>query len=253
MLKLYQPATKSGVIDLILSNTGATVTQYPLAEITRDVNMAKDNLISIAIPASGKWQVDDSGHTDYNIIYTNLVANQRDYSFVADENGNLILDIYRVMVADENGIFYDLEEVDQQNKKDDTITMVDEGGMTGRPTKYDITANGIFFDVLPSYSYTKGVKVFVTREGKHYSVPTVNVADNTASGIDPRLDEYLAIRPTAYYAQRKGLKSANFWANELLKYEGNPSGSIKGLIAKVYGKRMKDEPLEITAEEVNPI
>jgi hypothetical protein len=245
-LKLYTPATKSGIIDLIYSNTGADATKYPLMEVVRDINLAKDKLISIAIPASGKWQLDDSGHTDYPIISTDLISGQRDYSFTTDEQGNLILDIYRVMVADANGVFHDLQRVDQQDSSDPrSIGFVDGQNKTGKPSYYDKTANGIFLDVIPDYNMRlvneglAGIKIMINREGLHYSVPTINVADTTTSGIDPRLDEYLAIRPTAYFAAKKGLKSAGFWMNELLKYEGQ--GSVQGLIEEIYGQKSKDE------------
>src|SRR3990167_10378043 len=69
-----------------------------LKEITADVNLAWDDYLTIALPASGKWQFDDSNQTDYPIIKTNLVDGQRDYTFTTDEGGNLILDIYKVAI-----------------------------------------------------------------------------------------------------------------------------------------------------------
>lgn len=244
-LSLYIPTTKSGIIDLIYSNTGADATKYPLMEVTRDINLALDKAIDLAIRACGKAQFDDTSHTKHPIIYFNLVSGQRDYSALIDEQSNLILDYYRVMVADENGIFYDLEKVDQQTKGYNTIGMVDGQNLTGKPNKYDQTGGAIFLDPIPDYSYTAGIKCFINREGSHFSVPTVNVADTTKPGIDGRLHEYLAVRPTAYYAARKGLNSAKFWFSELLKYEGDEDKGITGTIEAVYSKRMKDEPTKI--------
>jgi len=62
-LQFYAPATKSGIIDLIYSNTGADATKYPLIEVTRDVNLALDKAIDLAIKACGKAQFDDTSHT----------------------------------------------------------------------------------------------------------------------------------------------------------------------------------------------
>ena len=244
-LQLYAPATKSGIIDLIYSNTGADATKYPLIEVTRDINLAYDRVIDLAIKSSGKAQFDDTNHTKHPIIYFNLVAGQRDYSAITDEQGNLILDYYRVMVADENGIFYDLEKIDQQSKDYRTMGMVNGQNLTGKPNKYDQTGSGTFLDAIPDYSYTAGIKGFINREGSHFSVPTINVADTTMPGIDGRLHEYLATRPTAYYYARKGLSSAKFWQSELLKYEGDEDRGITGIIESVYSKRMKDEPTKI--------
>jgi hypothetical protein len=244
-MKFYQPTTKSGIIDLIYRNTGADSNSYPLADVTADVNLALDNAIDLAIKACGNAQFDDTNHTKQPIIYFNLVSGQRDYSAITDEQGNLILDYYRVMVADEAGVYYDLEKIDQQTKGYKTMGMVDGQNITGKPSKYDQTGSSIFLDAIPNYSYTAGIKCFINREGSHFSVPTVNVADDTVPGIDGRLHEYLATRPTAYYASRKVLKSANFWANELLKYEGDEDRGITGKIEGVYSKRMKDEPTRI--------
>lgn len=244
-LQFYAPATKSGIIDLIYSNTGADATKYPLIEVTRDVNLALDKAIDLAIKACGKAQFDDTSHTKHPIIYFDLVSGQRDYSATTDEQSNLILDYYRVMVANEDGIFYDLEKVDQQTKGYRTLGMVDGQNLTGKPNKYDQTGSAIFLEPIPDYSYTAGIKCFINREGSHFSVPTVNVADTTMPGIDGRLHEYLAARPTAYYAARKGLKSVNFWFSELLKYEGDEDKGITGMIEGVYSKRERDVPTRI--------
>lgn len=251
-LPLYAPTTKSGIIDLIYANTKADIYKYPLIDVIRDINLAKDNAIAIGIEASGVWQLDDSNQTDYPIIKATLNSGQRDYSFTTDENGNLILDIYRVMVADENGVYYDLDLVDQQTK-DDAIGMVDGRNITGRPTMYDKTANGIFLDAIPNYTKAEGLKIFINREGTHYAVPAVNVADDTTSGLDGRLDEYLAVRPTAFYSARNGQNSASFWANEMLKYEGDKDKGIVGKISRVYSRRRKDEQSVITSETINSI
>jgi hypothetical protein len=240
-LAFYNSTDKSGIVDLIYRYTGADTTKYPLAEVVSDVNLAVDRLLALAIRASGKWQYDDTNHTDYPIITTNLVSGQRDYSFTTDEGGNLILDIYRVMVADSSGVFYDLELVDQQTKDYKTIGMVDGQDIEGTPSKYDKTANGIFLDAIPNYSVTGGIKIFINREASYFTD-----SDTTKKpGFDGRLHEYLAVRPTAYYAQRKRLDNANFWANELLKYEGDEDKGITGLIESIYSKRSKDEPTKI--------
>lgn len=247
-------ALKSGIVEKIYRNTGADTVKYPLADVVSDVNSALDRAIMFAIKASGKFQIDDTNHTDYNIIYLDLIQNQRDYSFTTDEGGNLILDIFRVMVADENGVYYDLDTVDQQSKDEENLSMVDGRNQTGKPIKYDKTANGIFFDVLPSYNMrlvqegTSGIKIFINREGSYFTS-----SDTTKKpGIDGRLHEYLDIYPTYLYAVRKGLNSAPYWANEVLKFEGDDSKGIKGFIKSIYSQRAKDEQLQFTPETINP-
>jgi len=243
MLQLYAPTTKSGIIDKIYSDLGITVDDFPLADITREINLAKTNLLTIALKANG-WIFDDSNHTDYPIIKTNIVSGQRDYSFTTDENGYFILDIYRVMVCGEDGIYYDLELTDQK-LKGGAMGMVNGQELTGKPSKYNKLGNGIFLDAIPDYNYTSGIKIFINRESTQFSTPTVNVADTTKSGFDARLDEYLCVRPEAYYANLHNLKSLTFLNNELLKYEGDEDRGITGKIESIYSKRDKDVPTQI--------
>jgi len=233
--------TYSQITTLINDNCDTDDTRYTLAKKVVDVNLALDQLSLRAIRASGKWQVDDSNHTKDPIITTNLVASQRDYHFTVDEQSNLILDIYRVMIADENGRYYDLEEVDQQTKGSKSLGFVDGQNLTGKPTKYDKTGNGIFLDCIPNYSYTNGLKVFINRESSYF----VSGDTTKKAGFDGRLHEYLAIRPSYYYAMRKGLQVANYLGNELLKYEGDEDKGITGLIESIYSKRTRDETTQI--------
>lgn len=242
-LQLYAPATKSGIIDLIYSNTGADTNKYSLMEVVRDVNLAIDKFLAIAIPASGKWQIDDSNQSDYPILTTNLVSGQRDYSFTVDGAGNLILDIYRVMVANSDGIFYDLKPVDQQTKGFGPGGMVDGQNRQGNPTMYDKTANGIFLDLIPDYNYSGGLKIFVNREATHFTIPTVNIADITKPGFAGLFHEYFALRPSYQFAYRKGLKNTSNLREEMLLMEQK--------IEEYYGQRNKDERPIMSGKKFN--
>lgn len=228
-LVFSDPTNKKGIVETIDRNCGTTNIQYPLVDKAADANLALDAFFAIAIQASGKWQLDDSNHTKDPIILTDLVDGQRDYHFTVDEQSNLILDFYRVMVADENGRFYDLDLVDQQSKGAETIPMVDGQEVEGKPNKYDKTANGIFLDPVPSYNYTKGLKIFINREASYF----VSTDTTKKPGIAGIFHEYLALRPSYQYAHRKGLSNAKALQTELLLMEKK--------IEEYYGKRAKDE------------
>jgi len=221
------------IFDIIDDNCDSTSTSYTTAKKVRDVNLAVDKFLGLAIQADGKWQVDDSAHTKDPILTTNLVASQRDYHFTVDEQSNYILDIFRVMVADENGRFYDLETADQQSKGYKSLGFVDGQNLTGKPTKYDKTGNGIFLDVIPSYSYTNGLKLFINREA--YQFKTTDTA--LVPGFCPLFHEYFAIRPSYQFAYRKGLKNTADLRLEMLLMEDQ--------ITEYYSKRSKDEPTQI--------
>ena len=239
-LPFSNSANKSGIVELIYSNTGADTNKYPLIEVVRDVNAALDKVVSLILKSDGRWQFDDSNFTDYPIITTDLVAGQRDYSFTADANGNLILDIYKVMVKDPSGKFIELLPVDQQEPSLPNgnaniaaglppATMVDGLNTQGTPSCYDKTANGIFLDLIPSYSQSGGLKVFINREASYFT--TANTTKKPGfSGI---FHEYLALRPSYQYAYRKGLQNAVALQNEMLRMEEE--------IKYYYGRREKDE------------
>lgn len=213
---------------------------YPLADKTADINLALDKALSLIFKSSGRWQFDDSNHTDYPIIMTNLVSGQRDYSFVTDEQGNLILDIYKVMVKNESGLYQEIYPVDQQSDED-MAGFYDGQNITGIPNRYDKTANGIFLDAIPSYNSTNGIKIFINRESTYFTV-----ADTTKKpGFAGLFHEYLALRPSYQYAYRNSLPATVTLRNELEKMELD--------IKQYYRDRSKDEVPVLTSETINSI
>ena len=86
------PTTKAGICELIDANINTDLVSYPMIDKVRDINLALDAFLAIALKACGGWQFDDSNQTKDPIITTDLVSDQRDYHFTTDEQGNLILD-----------------------------------------------------------------------------------------------------------------------------------------------------------------
>jgi hypothetical protein len=189
-----------------------------LKSFTANCNLALDDFFSIAIQASGSWGLDDSNHTKYAVMQFNLVSGQRDYSFTTDEQSNLILDIYRVLVATPGGVFYDIDPVDQQqadNNNSKTISFLDGQNLTGTPTRYDKTANGFFLDPIPNYNYTNGVKVLYNREASYFAY-----TDTTKKpGVPGLLHRYFAIKPAMDYARRNNKSNYVALVNEVTKLE----------------------------------
>lgn len=228
--------TKAGVIQLIERNCGfadggVSGNSTLLSQFTGDINLAVDEILGFMFPRGGTWQLDDSNHTDYPFIYTNLVSGQRDYSFTTDEQGNVILDIYRVMVADSSGNFQEITPKDQQtanSNNSNTNSYIDGQDTAGMPTSYDKTGNGIFLDPIPNYNYTNGLKVFINREASYFT-PT----DTTKKlGFAHLYHEYLALRPSYQYAYRNNLSNAKILENEMIK--------MREAIIEYYGTREKD-------------
>lgn len=198
--------TKNGILQIIERTLGfadAEITSNTtrLAQFTGMCNLALDDAWAIIFKVGGKWQFDDSNHTDYPFITTNLVDGQRDYTFTTDGSSNLILDVYKVMAKNPStGFYYELEPVDQQNDAH-MDTFYNGQLQEGTPDRYDKTGNGIFLDVIPNYNSTAGLKVYVNREGSYFAT-----SDTTKKpGFDGLCHEYIPLKASYMYARDKSL------------------------------------------------
>ena len=151
--------TITEILTLISERTNAqnsSTSSYPTTSKTRDINLALDNYFILANQSAGNWRpADDTNLTDYPVVYADIVSSQQDYSFTTDENGNQILDIYKVRIKDANGNWTTLTQIDQNDITDTELSTTS----TGIPTKYYLTANGIFLVQSPNFSRTDGLEI----------------------------------------------------------------------------------------------
>lgn len=233
---------RTGIVELIEDLTGtqsSTSSSYPLKSKTRDINNAFANFMMIAQKSSGTWIADDTNQVDYPIATLALVANQQDYSFTVDEQGNQVQDIYRVEALDSSGNAYELKPIDMSDVKNQAMTEFMD--TAGTPIYYDKTANGVFLYPKPNYNSASGLKLYFDRTPSYFAS-----TDTTKKpGIPDRFHEYLAIRASYFYCFPKGLPQTSNLASEMLKYEGDDSRGIVGSIQKYFSKRAKDEPTAI--------
>lgn len=205
---------RRGLVQLIDDLAGTDSNIYSIEEKTRDINLALDRALALIFQVGGTWNFDDSNHADYPIISTNIVAGQRDYSFTVDEDQNLILDIHKVMIADENGNFRQMWPSDVSSGQSPT-GFYDGLNTRGQPNTYDKLSNAFFLDPIPNYSYTNGLKVYVSREGSYFAK-----TDTTKKpGIAGLFHEYLALRPAYQFCFRNNLKKAPTLKAEMIEME----------------------------------
>lgn len=203
-----------------------------LKKFTSDINNALDEVFALIFKTGGTWQFDDSNHEKYPIITTDLNASQRDYAFTTDEQGNVILDIYKVMIKNEEGVYVEIDPVDQQsanNANYNVDSLVDGRNIEGTPIRYDKTSNGIFLDPVPSYTSSAGVKVFINREASYFTT-----ADTTKKAGFSGLFHYLLVLIPSYKYARIHLSPSD---RDRLKID---IGEMKGELVKHYGKRERD-------------
>lgn len=219
-----------------------------LLDFTASVNNALDDAWNIILKSCGEWELDDNNYTDYPIMTTNLINGQYDYSFVNDGSGNLVLDIYRVMVMDTSGIYHEIWPISQKTttqksgNAESTDTIINFGnpsGANGIPQRYDKTGNAILLDPVPNYNATNGLKMFVNREAQYFSS-----SDTTKKpGFAGIFHKYLALKPSYEYAYRKNL--ANVKSLQL------ETANMERMMMEYYVKRDKDTPRRALANVEN--
>lgn len=221
-LQFNNTSGKSGVLQRIEQELGfpdgfITGDTTRLAQWTASVNLALDRAFHLILKADGRWQFDDSNYTDYPILLTNLKSGQRDYPFVSDQNGNLILEIQRVFVkVSSTAPYLEMQPVDVQSSQEGIISNLEDGrNVQGTPFQYDLTATGIFLDYVPSADVTDGIKIYVSREGFYFVV-----GDTTRKpGFGGLYHEYCVLEPAYRYARANSLKNQETLKRDTLELE----------------------------------
>ncbi len=233
-----------------LQNYGAVSgNSIALADFTAAANLAHDRFLIIAIKAAGRWQVDDNNiyETDgvtlrqYPFITIDIVSGQRDYPFLEDSEGNIILDVYKVFAKKSStGAYEELTPLDLQSDRGLT-SMTDGLDAQGAPTAYDKTQSSIILDYVPNYNSTAGLKMFITREGSYF----LSTDTTKRPGYPGLLDQWFFIEPAWQFAGINGLK--NFaWLDEQKK-------RLEQTIIEVFGRREQDERKIMTMKKINYI
>jgi hypothetical protein len=199
---------------------------------TDAINVAQDEVFGyIFNKVNHGWQFDDTYQEKYPIITMDIESGKRDYAFIADEQGNLILDIYKIMLTDSTGNTREIPQVDQQGRDADKGFYNSE---TGTPTKYDITANGIFFNLIPDFSRDDAIEIYINRTGMQFAT-----SDTTKkAGFNPLYHEYLVLKPSYEYARDNGLDNVERLKRDMLE--------MRKEIETAYGNRGKDINRKLT-------
>lgn len=138
---------------------------------------------------------------------------------------------------DSNGVWQLLKSYDEMDE--DTALSYQET-ISGTPTRYYKTANGIFLDRTPNYSSTLGIRMFFTRTPDYF----LSTDTTKKAGIPNGHHRYLALKPAYWYWLPKDNTRASLYLAELNKMET--------MIANDMSQRVKDErPRMTTKQESN--
>lgn len=212
-LAFSEATNNTGIVQQVRNFMRVDATQWPTARIVNSVNNYLDMVTGYAIAADRRFQWDDTNHTKLPIGTTNLIANQSDYSFLADEQGNSILTLTRIDILDASGTYRQLKPIDQ-SQIDEAL---DEALIpAGFATRYDKIADNIIrLYPKPLTSVTNGLKFYFQRSGSYFAA-----ADTTkAPGVAPLLHRGFVIAAAYDGAITLGLSNLQPLAVEMQKEE----------------------------------
>jgi hypothetical protein len=182
--------------------------QWPTSRVVASFNNYHDTVTGYAIGADRRFQWDDTNHTKLPIGTTNLVANQSDYSFLTDEQGNRILTLTRIDIQDSTGYWRKLKTIDQSQIG---VALDEFSNTTGDPVFYDkMSDNVIRLYPTPSTSVTSGIKFYFQRAGSYFAA-----TDTTKEpGVAPMLHRGYVINAAYDGAIALGLQNIQLLAAE---------------------------------------
>ena len=154
--------------------------QWPTSKIVNSANNWLDFVAGYAIGADRKFQWDDTNHSALPEGTTDLTADQVDYSFLTDEQGNTIVTLLGVSLL-EDGEYKPLKVVDRNDEDYNGATF---GAESGTPTSYDKIADNIIrLNREPASTVSDALKFYFQR------TPSYFVATDTTKtpGVSPLL------------------------------------------------------------------
>lgn len=223
------PTNKQGIVQDAYFEVGADENSYPIEDVTRNANLALDEVVTIILSADGKWQFDDKNAVDLPIGETDLVSGQNDYSFDSE-----YLTIKYVEILDPAGNWIRIKPVDNDDLPKN-VSMSQLEVQTGVPTEYDKMGESIVLIPTPNYNWrlveeTKsGLRVYFQRKINYFTV-----SDTIKEpGFAKHLHKYISLYVANAYARAK----------ELAKKEASLTGQLNIWAAKIrnfYSYRQLD-------------
>lgn len=210
-MQFSDTTNNTGIVQQVRDLMRVDATQWPTSRIVNSVNNWHDTVTGYAIGADRRFQWDDSNHSKLPIGTTNLVANQSEYSFLADEQGNTILNLTGIEVLDSTGNW---RKLTARNFGDSTEAEDEMLRVAGFPTEYDKIADNIIrITPKPISSVTGGLKFYFQRTGSYFTA-----SDTTkAPGVAPLLHRGYVIAAAYDGALTLGLQNLQPLSVELQK------------------------------------
>lgn len=233
-IQFSDTSNNTGIVQQALALAGVDSTQWPVARITNSANNWLDFVAGYAIGADKRFSWDDTNHTKLPEGTTDIVANQTDYSFLTDEQGNNIVTLTGLALIDANGLEFPLELMDRNDQDFDLASF---GNNSGTPSQYDKIADNIVrLDTKPSATdaSTYDLKFYFQRTPSYFTA-----SDTTKTpGVSPLLHRGFVIACAYDIAISLGLNNLSALALERQNEENK--------MVNYFTNRNNDESLRMT-------
>ena len=232
-------STNSGILQQARDMARIDSTQWATQKVVNSCNNWLNKIFTKGKILDAKFQLDDTNHTKLPIGTTDIMANQSDYSFLTDEQGNRITNLTRIDILDSDGLYRQLMPIDQAEL---TGWALDEWNKTAnKPLYYDkIADNVVRLYPKPNASVTNGLKYYFQR------APSYFLATDTTkqAGVADDLHRGFVVASAYDCALTLGLPNLQPLAVELQKEEQK--------IDDYFASRLTDEPTIIRTKYRNP-
>lgn len=156
----------SGILEQTRDFARVNSNQWSTQKVVNSCNNWLNKIFTFGKWKDRQFQLDDTNHTKLPIGTTNLVANQSDYSFLTDEQGNRITNITRIDILDSDGNYKQLKKIDQR----EIVSGLGAYKPTaGTPEEYDLIADNVVrLYPKPSANVTAGLIYYFQRTPSYF-------------------------------------------------------------------------------------
>jgi len=220
--------TKLGIVEQARVKMRVDSTQWPVENIVTSCNAWLDKLINYGIGSDRHFQLDDTNHTKLPIGTANLIADQSDYSFLTDQQGNRILNLTRIDILDPSGLYRQLIPIDQAQIG---VALGEFEKVANLPIYYDKIADNIIrVYPKPATSVSGGIKYYFQRSPSYF----VTTDTTKQPGVANVLHEGFVVKSAYDGALTLELPVLNGLTIEMQRVEKE--------VEKYFENRLTDEP-----------
>lgn len=172
---LINPGASAGILDDIDFICSTDSTSYPTADKIRNANRHAYKAVTDVMKVSKRWIYNDTNNTGLPYVDVTMTADQQYVTLPA------ALKIYAVEIKGSDNLYTKLKYFNLM-QLDRTISS--SSTTSGKPTRYSLTGNNVWFDVPVSSSQvtvTSGLRLWIT--------PEIDIFLTTDTNQEPGIDE----------------------------------------------------------------